>query len=165
MLLAPQATRTFFAASATWERRLILQSNPLCDLLLDVIRENRTKQRLQVHEFVFMPDHVHLILTPAPFLSLEKVMQFIKGGFSYRARKEMNFNFEVWQKGYNEHRIRDANEYAQHAEYIWTNPVRAGLVERPEEFLYSSARLKAEVDSVPLQFQRNLVVPLPESRG
>src|SRR5664279_2111792 len=66
MLLASQEARTFFPSSATWERRLILQSNPLCDLLLDVIRENRAKQRSQVHEFVLMPNHVHLILTPAP---------------------------------------------------------------------------------------------------
>jgi putative transposase len=155
MLLAPQETRTFFTSSATWERRLILQSNPLCDLLLDVIRENRAKQRFQLHEFVFLPDHIHLILTPAPLVSLEKAMQFIKGGFSYRTKKEMSFNFEIWQKGYNEHRIRDADEYAQHIEYVWMNPVKAGLVEQPEEFPYSSARLKAEVDPAPLHFQRN----------
>ncbi len=58
------------------------------------------KQRLQLHEFVFMRDHIHLILTPAPLVSLEKAMQFIKGGFSYRAQKEMNVNGEIWQKGY-----------------------------------------------------------------
>jgi putative transposase len=64
----------------------------------------------------------------------------------------MNFNHEIWQKGYNEHRIRDANEYAQHIEYVWMNPLKAGLVERPEQYRYSSARLKAEVDPAPLQF-------------
>src|SRR5271163_3664839 len=105
MLLAPQETRTFFISSATWNRTLILQSKPLCDLLLDVIRENRAKQRFQIHEFVFMRDHVHLILTPAPIVSLEKAMQFIKGGFSFRAKKELNFNGEIWQKGYNEHAV------------------------------------------------------------
>jgi putative transposase len=154
MLLAPQETRTFFTSSATWGKRLILQSHPLCDLLLDVIRENRAKHRFQVHEFVFMRDHVHFILTPAPLVSLEKAMQFIKGGFSFRAKNEMNLNLEIWQKGYNEHRIKDAEEYAQHVEYVWMNPVRAGLVERPEEYPYSSARLTAEVDPAPLQFQR-----------
>jgi putative transposase len=165
MLLAPQETRTFFTSSAIWERRLILQSNPLCNLLLDVLRENRAKQRLQVHEFVFMPDPVHLILTPAPLVMLEKAMQFIKGGFSYRAKKEMGLNFEIWQKGYNEHRIRNAEEFAQHVEYVWMNPVKAGLVERPEEFPYSSAQLKAEVDPAPLQFQLSLAVPPCKSRG
>jgi putative transposase len=155
MLPAPQETRTFFTSFATWERRFLLQSNPLCDLLLDVIRDSRTKQRFQVHEFVFMRNHVHLILTPAPLVSLEKAMQFIKGGLSYRAKREMIFNGEIWQKSYNEHRIRDASEYAKHVEYVWMNPVKAGLVQRPEEYPYSSARLKVEVDPAPQQFQRN----------
>ena len=154
MILAPQETRTFFSSSSTWERMSILESNALCDLLLDVIRENRSKQRLQVHEFVFMRDHLHLILTPAPLVSLEKAMQYIKGGFSYRAKKDMNFNGEIWQKGYNEHRIRDAVDYAQHVHYLWMNPVKAGFVERAEDYLYSSARLKGEVDLAPVQFQR-----------
>ena len=92
-------------------------------------------------------------------------MQFIKGGFSYRAKKEMGLNFEIWQKGYNEHRIRNAEEYAQHVEYVWMNPVKAGLVERPEEFPYSSAQLKAEVDPAPLQFQLSLAVPPSKSQG
>ena len=154
MHLAPQETRTYFITSTTWERRAILQSRPLCDLLLDVIRENRAKGRFQVHEFVFMRDHVHLLLTPAPTVSLEKAAQFIKGGFSFRAKKESLFKGEIWQKGYHENAIRDAAEYAQHIEYIWMNPVKAGLVERPEEYLYSSARLKTEVDAAPLQFQQ-----------
>jgi putative transposase len=154
MPLAPQDTRTFVTSSATWERRSILQSNSLCDLLLDVIRENRANQRFHLHEFVLMRDHIHLILTPAPLVSLEKVMQFIKGGFSYRAKKEINFCGEVWQKGYSEHRIRGANEYAQQVEYLGMNPVKAGLATRPNEYPYSSARLNAEVDPAPLQFQR-----------
>src|SRR5579864_5836458 len=149
MQLASQETRTFFISSSTWQRRLFLQSNPLCDLLLDVIRENRTKQRFYVHEFVFMPNHIHLILTPAPLVSLEKAMQFIKGGFSYRAKKDLQFAGELWQKGYNEHRIGDADDYARHVEYIWMNPVKAGLVSRAEDFLYSSARLRNELDPVP----------------
>jgi putative transposase len=158
MPLAPQQTRTFFVSTATWERRSLLQSHPLCDLLLDVIRANRARQRFQMHEFVFMRDHVHLILTPAPLESLEKAMQLFKGGFSYRAKKEMNFNGEIWQKGYNEHRIADADDYAKHVQYIWMNPVEAHLAERPEEYPYSSARLKEDVDAAPLQSQ-------PKSRG
>lgn len=61
---------------------------------------------------------------------------------------------EIWQKGFKEHRIRDADEYAKHAEYLWINPVKAGLVGHPEEYPYSSARLKAEVDPAPQQFQQ-----------
>ena len=154
MLKSPQETRTFFTSSSTWERRAVFQSHPLCDLLLDLIRESRAKGRFEVHEFVFMRDHVHLLLTPAANVSLEKAMQFIKGGFSYRAKRELNVNGEVWQKGYNERRVRNAGEYAREVEYIWMNPVKARIVERPEDYLYSSARLKGEVDATPDQFRK-----------
>ncbi len=142
---APQESRTFFTSSTTWERRQILQFHNLCDLLLEVLRENRAKERMQVHEFVFMRDHIHLILTPGRLVSLEKVMQFIKGGFSYRAKNELNCSGEIWQKGYNERRIKDPGEYAREVEYIRMNPVKAGMVSRPEEYPYSSARLRAKL--------------------
>ena len=102
-----------------------------------------------MHEFVIMPNHLHTILTPAPKVSLEKAMQYIKGGFSYRAKKEMNFNFEVWQKGSKDHGIKNAEDYQAHVDYIWNNPVRAKLVARAEDFPYSSAKLRNEVDEAP----------------
>ena len=101
---------------------------------------------MQVHEFVFMPNHVHLLIKPGPDVSLEKAMQFIKGGFSYRDGKELGFRCAIWNPGFNEHRVRDAADYAGHVRYTHMNPVEAGLVSKPEEWLFSSARLKAEVD-------------------
>ena len=131
-----------------------MQSDRLCELLLDVIRDNRHKKRIEVHEFVFMPNHVHLLFTPASEVSLEKALQFIKGGFSFRAGRELNFRGEVWQKGFNEHRIRDASDYRNHVEYIHMNPVKAGLVANPAEWPFSSARLTREVDPGPLHLQK-----------
>jgi putative transposase len=119
-----------------------------------VIRENRLLNRMQVHEFVFMPNHVHLLLTPSPDISLEKCMQFIKGGFSFRAGRDFGFQGAVWNRGFNEHRITDLSDYAKHAQYTRMNPVKAGLVDTPEKWPYSSARLKGEVDTEPAWFQR-----------
>ena len=137
----------------TSDRKFLLQSDRFCELLLDVIRENRYKNRMQVHEFVIMPNHVHLLITPAPEVSLEKALQFIKGGFSFRAGRELGFTGEVWQKGFNEHRIQDAADYASHVEYTRMNPAKSGLVGQANEWSYSSARLTQEVDAAPRQFQ------------
>ena len=104
---------------------------------------------MQVHEFVFMPNHVHLLITPAPDVSLEKATQFIKGGFSFRAGKEVGFRGAIWNPGFNEHRICNAADYAGHVRYMHMNPVDAGLVSKPEEWPYSSARLTSEVDPAP----------------
>jgi putative transposase len=73
MLLAPQEIRTFFVTTVTANRRLFqVESN--ANILLSVLEQNRTKNRLQIHAFVVMPDHIHLLLTPAKDVSLEKAM-------------------------------------------------------------------------------------------
>ena len=121
----------------------------MAQLLVDVLAENRQKRRFLLHEFVIMPNHFHLLLTPAAEIPLEKALQFIKGGFSFRAKREIHFGLEIWQASFVNHRIRDAEDYKHHHTYIWQNPVRAGLSERPELFAWSSASLGMELDAPP----------------
>src|SRR5580700_4981462 len=83
---AAESTRTFFVTSTTAGRRPLLQSDRMAGLLVDVLAENRRKRRFLLHEFVIMPNHFHLLLTPAAEVPLEKALQLIKGGFSYRAK-------------------------------------------------------------------------------
>jgi len=94
-----------------------------------------------LHEFVIMPNHFHLLLTPAAEIPPGKAPQFVKDGFSYRAKPEIHFAFEIWQASFMNHRIRDAEDYKHHHTYIWENPARAALSERPELFAWSSASL------------------------
>ena len=148
-MLAPQSIRTFFVTSNTYQRRSLFQSEPMARLLLDALYDNRQKGRLLLHEFVIMLNHLHLLLTPAPDIPLEKVMQFIKGGFSYRVKKELQLNFETWQPGFTNHRIHDAADHEQHRAYIRENPVKARLVERADKFPYSSAFPGVELDAAP----------------
>lgn len=150
---APQEVRTFFVSATAWGRRSIFQTERMARLFLDVLGENREKRRFEVHEFVLMPNHFHALLTPAAETSLEKCVQYIKGGFSFRAKKELGFAGEVWQAGYNEHRVKDARDYREHVQYICENPVRAGMCGSPKEYEYSSARGKFEVDPAPEHFR------------
>jgi putative transposase len=118
-------------------------------LFLHVLGENRQKGRFQLHGFVLMRDHFHVLLTPAAEISLEKCVQYIKGGFSFRAKKELGFAGEIWQAGYNEHRVKDASDYQQHVRYMHENPVRARMCGSPEEYEYSFANGRYEVDPAP----------------
>jgi REP-associated tyrosine transposase len=132
--------------TSTWERRALFQNERWANLLIDTIYHYRGLAYL-VHEFVIMPDHLHIILTP--LTSLEKAVQYIKGGFSYRAKKELGSNLEIWQKGFADHRIRDAGDYRVHAIYIGQSPLRTHLGEQPELCPYSSASGRFELDDVP----------------
>ena len=130
----------------TWGRRSLFQAEPWAKLLIDTFYHYRATAYL-LHEFVVMPDHIHVLLTP--LASLEKAVQFIKGGFSYRGKKELGSNMEVWQRGFQDHRIRDANDYAIHVSYIHNNPVKERLCKRSEEFPYSSGYPGFELDLIP----------------
>src|SRR5437868_8120511 len=121
MRLAPQEIRTFFVTSITWERRAIFRAEPFAHLFLEVLFENRDKKRFALHEFVLMPDHFHLLITPVSELSLEKVVQYIKGGYSYRVKKDLGSAAEIWQASFTEHRIKDDEDYERHREYILEN--------------------------------------------
>src|ERR1039458_5103086 len=138
--------QTYMVTSSTWERRELFRNERWAKLLIDTLYHYRGTAYL-LHEFVIMADHFHALITPQT--SLEKAVQFIKGGFSYRAKKELGSNMEVWQKGFQDHRIRDANDYAVHVPYIHNNPVRERFCERPEECPYSSAHPGFELDAVP----------------
>jgi putative transposase len=79
----------------------------------------------KLHAFVIMPDHLHLLVTPIE--SVEKSMQLIKGGFSFRAKRELEWHGEIWQPGFTDHRVRDEEDWQRHLEYIRTNPIEAKL--------------------------------------
>jgi REP-associated tyrosine transposase len=144
-----ESKRTFFVSAVTWGRRSLFQSDRMSELFLDVLFDYAKQGKYAIHEFVLMPNHFHLLITPGPMLALERCLQLIKGGFSFRAKKELQFGDEVWEKSFTNHRIRDAMDYANHRKYIWENPVRAGLVGSSEEYAYSSARPGFELAEAP----------------
>ena len=143
---ATNTQQTYMVTTSTWERRALFKNERWADLLIDTIYHYRGSA-YQLHEFVIMPDHLHVLITP--LTSLEKAVQFIKGGFSYRAKKELGSNMEVWQKGFSDHRIRDASDYRVHAIYIRQNPVRKHLCDWAEQYSYSSVSGRFELDDLP----------------
>ena len=141
--------RTFFVTSVTWERRPIFRSERAARLFLDTLFGYRDRGFFQLYEFVVMPEHVHLLLAPKATLALERVMQFIKGGYSHRFMKEAESRMDIWERSFTNHRVRDAADYEKHRIYIHLNPVRAGLVEFPSDYPYSSAHPGFSLDAAP----------------
>ncbi len=136
MPLAPQEIRTFFITTVTANRRPLFKVESNAQLFITILRENQIKGRLELHAWVIMPDHIHLLLTPTPDVSLEKALQFIKGNFSFRLKSKP----PVWQPSFKWHRIEDAQDFKFHREYIHQNPVRARLCPQAEDYPYSSAK-------------------------
>jgi len=139
--------RTFFVTSVTWRRLPIFRVEDRARLLIEVLLGYRDQGKYLLHEFVVMPDHIHVLLTPAGEVSLETTVQLIKGGNSYRLRKVEEI--QVWQEGFTNHRIRDAEDYERHCEYVRLNPVRARLVRDAAAYPFSSASPGFRLDEMP----------------
>src|SRR5919109_3768080 len=136
---------TYFISSSTDQKQQLLQSDRMASLFVDVLLHYRQQKKYLLHEFVVMPDHFHLLITLGE-VTLERAIQFIKGGFSYRAKHELGFRREIWQTSFHDHRVRDADEYGEFRKYIHENPVKRHLCRTPEEYPYSSANGKFELD-------------------
>ena len=106
------------------------------ELFIDVLRTNTLAGKFKLHEFVVMPDHFHVLLTVDGHTSIERAIQLIKGGYSFRRNKELGLEGEIWPPGFSEVRVLDRKSYLAHKKYIDENPVKAGLAKSAEEYPY-----------------------------
>jgi putative transposase len=142
---ATNNAQTYFVTSETWERRSLFRADSWARLFFRTLL--RYRENYLLHQFVLMPDHFHLLISPA--ISLERAVQLIKGGFSYSAKRELGSNLEIWQRGFSDHRIRDFSDYLSHVQYIHRNPVKENLCDRPDAYRYSSAFPGWKLDPIP----------------
>ena len=126
MRLKPQ---TYALTAVAYQRRRVFQQTSIAELFIATLFRYRDSGKFQLHAFVVMPDHVHVILTPAPDMAIERCAQLIKGGFSFAVRKD--FQGEIWQEGYHHHRVVDADDLRNQTLYILNNPIRKGWESYP----------------------------------
>jgi putative transposase len=127
-------SRTFFVTTGTGMGRRLLQSERNAELLIDVLRSLVAERKFELHDFVIMPDHLHLLLTVHDEMTIEKAMQLVKGRFSHRLSHEFGYKGEVWQRGFSEVQVMNRESFEIHREYIAQNPVKAGMAACADEY-------------------------------
>jgi putative transposase len=105
------SSRTFFRDDKDQHGTALLQSERNATLLIDVLRSCVASKKFVIQDFVVMPDHLHLLITVDAAMSIERAMQFIKGNFSYRVKKEFGYSGEVWQRAFRRFGFRIARVY------------------------------------------------------
>jgi putative transposase len=139
----------------------VFVSRTRCDLIIDSLKHCIALKGLHLHGYVIMPTHAHYMLSTNPGICLSDVMRDFNTHTSrgitesLTMEKEVSLlrifreaaiddgrgnNFKVWQTGFHPISIETDRFFWEKLEYIHNNPVRKGLVERPEEWEYSSAR-------------------------
>ena len=109
-----------------------------------VLEQTRARHHARVYAYVLMPEHVHLLVNEPPRILLA---QFLKAVKQMTARKLRGAREKFWQDRY-----YDSNVYGEHARsevirYIHRNPVKRGLVAKPEDWPWSSFRHYATGDA------------------
>jgi REP element-mobilizing transposase RayT len=100
-----------------------------------------------------MPDHFHLLITVGSDMTIERAIQLVKGGFAFRAGKELGLKAPIWQKGFSEVRVLVAEAFENQRKYIHNNPVVAKLSASAEAHSFSSASSPSELDPPPARLQ------------
>lgn len=131
------------------------------DRLRDAVAQTRADLPFGVLAWVLLPDHLHTVWQlPEGDGDFALRWRLIKGRFAHglpaqlrSASKERAGEKGIWQRRYWEHHIRGADDLARHIGYCRLDPVRHGLVERPEEWRYASVRgdVRAHGDAAPQQ--------------
>lgn len=140
---------SYFVTTRCWQGRSVFQVTRIAEILIQTIARYRDRGDYLLHEFVVMPNHLHILITPSSTTSLEKAIQLIKGGSSYEIHKQCERKMQIWQEGFHDWTIRDTNDWQSKVVYIRMNPVRAKLVERLEQWPFSSANCQFKLDPVP----------------
>lgn len=126
-----------------------MQSDRSTNLFVQTLRDYRAAQKFRLHAFVVMPDHFHLLVTVGSDMTIERAVQLVKGGFAFRAGKELGLKAPIWQKGFSEVRVIDSDMFENQREYIYNNPVVANLSANAAAYPHSSAANKSELDPPP----------------
>jgi putative transposase len=143
---------------STWRRQRLFVVESYVRLFLQTLYRYRREGRFQLHAFVVMPDHVHILLTPAHEVTLEHAVQLIKGGYSHALGEIVGRKREIWERGFTDHRIRDEEDYMHHRDYIHRNPVERKMVADPVEYRYCSAFPGFRLDPSPSAAKAGVLV-------
>jgi REP element-mobilizing transposase RayT len=140
----------------------IFRQRKYIDIILKNINFYRRKYDFKLIGYVIMPDHIHLLIYPDQnrIKEFSNILEDFKKFTSRKLRTEMekdkktawlrffrldetkrrNWKYHIWQQGYDDLGVYNPKVVRTKLNYIHNNPVRKGLVEKPEDYLYSSAR-------------------------
>ena len=134
-------------------RRLpILATNVVHSAFRDFGIRGWENKQIVIGRYVIMPDHVHVFVSGPQEFRLEqwgRMLKLVLGRATQMGRalrRRATAVSEIWERGFFDHVIRNAESYAQKWEYVRQNPVRAGLVERVEEWPYQGEMIEIRRD-------------------
>src|SRR6266478_1027230 len=123
----------YFVTACTANRRKILARSAIHKTFIEFAK-NGPEHGAWLGRYVLMPDHLHaFVALDDEKITLANRMKSLKNSLSKTLRAR-NVPAPHWQKTFFDHVLRNSESYSQKWQYVVENPVRAGLVQRAEEW-------------------------------
>jgi REP element-mobilizing transposase RayT len=115
-----------------------LENPNVASAVLAIIRRGEELRHYDLHAFVIMPNHVHILIEP--LAEPVRLLRALKGASARDANRILGrVGHHFWQDESFDHWVRTGAEFDRIRDYIQQNPVKTGLVHRPEDWAWSSA--------------------------
>ena len=130
---------SYFLTTVVKDREKIFIDNKICYWLLGTIGFYKVILDFNLYAFVFMPDHVHLLVQPLNNkYTISDFMRGVKGAFSAKYNRFKGRKGPLWQSRFYDEGIRTRRDFISKLNYIHNNPVSKGLVKDPGKYQFSS---------------------------
>ncbi|MDO9573312.1 MAG: transposase [Candidatus Omnitrophota bacterium] len=133
-----ETSAAYFLTTNTENNIGVFSDPENCKILLVTLEYFKLVLDYRLYGFCIMPDHLHLVIHPLGIYNFSYIMKMIKGSFSRKFNKANGEIGKIWQKGFYDECIRDKLHLLRVLEYMHNNPLKAGLVTSPEEYIFSS---------------------------
>jgi putative transposase len=134
----------YFVTFNTSTRAPILTRSDVHDVFQTFSHNAHNKYDVAAGRYVIMPDRVHLfVVFPPTGLTLSQWVQSLKTVLGKQLLR-LGVQKPHWQEGFFDHLLRSSKSYEEKWNYVWMNPVRAGLCERPEEWPFQEEIVRME---------------------
>jgi putative transposase len=131
-----------FITQVVHERQPILADPRVLKLLRSTLQTVKEFHPFCMLAYVFLPDHIHLIIQPTGDSNFSQIMHSLKPNFTRSYKRLMGHEepLKLWQKRFWDHVIREERDLENHLHYVHFNPVKHGYVSDPRQWLDSSYR-------------------------
>ncbi len=120
-------------------RQRLLDNEVVWSVFRSTFEFLRDQNEIRIIAFCIVPDHYHLLIIPIGTKSLSGIVKSINQHSSKQINQVLDLKGNLWQTGYFDHRCRNTDDMQDRLTYFENNPVRGGLVDKPENWSYSSA--------------------------
>ena len=120
------------------DRGLIFRSRTDYAVFLAILRHESQRWQLRIHAYTLMSNHLHFLATPESATSLPKTMQALGRRYVPFFNRRYNRTGALWEGRYRPALVYDERYWLTCMRYVELNPVRAGIVSKPEQYRWSS---------------------------